>query len=121
MQAATFSRRRLAPPLALAPPPHARRFRGLAVGGGSTDEAAKACLLESLQVPKEFYLPEAVAVAGPERGAGVHTPVAGAKGAAVADEQHEENDPEDDNDDDDDDDDGGFLSFGASGDMEVDT
>lgn len=80
----------------------------------------KACLLESLQVPKRFYLPEAVAVAGPKRGTRAGTPVAGLKGgASVADEQSG-GVPSDVNDDDDDDD-GGFLSFGAAGDMEVDT
>lgn len=106
------------PPSLLQPVTH--RFRGLAIGGGSTDEAAKAGLLESLQVPKEFYLPEAVAVAGPKRGTGVHTSEAGAKGTAVAEGQQEEDDPGE-NDDDDEDDDGGFMSFGTSGQMEVDT
>eukprot|EP00903_Cladosiphon_okamuranus_P018711 g17224.t1 len=95
------------------------RFRGLAIGGGSADEAAMASLLESLQVPKEFYLPEAVAVAGPKLDTGgVHTPEAGAKGTAMAEGQPEEDGP---NGDEDEDDDGGFLSFGISGDMEVDT
>ena len=95
-------------------PPASHRFRGLAIGGGSTDEAAKARLLESLQIPKEFYLPEAAAVAVPKRCKGVDQRVAGVKGAAVAVEQQQEDDPDDD------DGDGGFLSFGAAGDMEVD-
>eukprot|EP00752_Nemacystus_decipiens_P017817 g15974.t1 len=94
------------------------RFRGLAIGGGSADDAARATLLESLLIPKEFYLPEAAAVSGPKRGTGGHPPAAGDKGAAVADAHQEKNDRVVD--DDDDDDDGGFLSFGTSGDMEVD-
>lgn len=94
---------------------HTHRFRGLAIGGGSGDEAGKARLLESLEVPKEFYLPEAAAVAGPKRGAGVMgAAVAGTKGAAVVADAELEEDAQDE-------DEGGFLSFGAAGDMEVDT
>lgn len=71
-------------------------------------------MLESLQIPKEFYLPEAVAVAPPKRGTGIDEPEVGRQGAAL--EREEDDDEEDD------DDDGGFLSFGGtSGEMDVDT
>lgn len=56
-----------------------------------------------------------MAVAGPKRGTGVDTPVAGVKGVAAAEQKEEEDDAGDHEDD------GGFLSFGTAGDMEVDT
>lgn len=71
------------------------RFRGLTVG----DAAGTAAELESLQVPQEFYLPEAM----PTQEV--------AKGVEVEKESREEESEDDDG--------GGFLSFGT-GAMEVD-
>ncbi|CAM9352548.1 unnamed protein product [Ectocarpus sp. 13 AM-2016] len=80
-------------------------FRGATVSGG--DDPAPAELLESLQIPKEFYLPEAAAVVGPQ---GENKGNSGGQGADVEEEDEEDDDEED----------GGFLSFGTSGQMDVD-
>ncbi|CBJ32020.1 conserved unknown protein [Ectocarpus siliculosus] len=82
------------------------RFRGATVSGG--DDPAPAQLLESLQIPKEFYLPEAAAVVGPQGGSKGNS---GGQDADVEEDVEEEND---------DDEDGGFLSFGTSAEMDVD-
>lgn len=91
------------------------RFQGISIGGGAADETG---LLESLQIPNEFYLPEAVAVAAPKRGTGSDKPVVGRQGAAAG--REEEDEAEEDGDEDED---GGFLSFrgGGRGEMDVDT
>lgn len=65
-------------------------------------------LLESLQIPKEFYLPEAVPSTDAVKGRGEEI---AREGEAEKDKQKDEEDGDDD---------GGFLSFGATG-MDVDT
>ncbi|CAM9593600.1 unnamed protein product [Ectocarpus sp. 12 AP-2014] len=80
-------------------------FRGATVSSG--DDPAPAELLESLQIPKEFYLPEAAAVVGPQGGN------KGNSGGQDVDVEEEDKEDEDDED-------GGFLSFGTSGEMDVD-
>ncbi|CAM9131722.1 unnamed protein product [Hapterophycus canaliculatus] len=109
-------------PLAVLRRAEARKSRQESAHLLDPDGAASADLLESLEIPKEFYLPEAAAVVAPKREKQAVDSTAKAREAAsAAGEGKDTSEGEEEDDDDDDDAAGGFLSFGAAGEMDVDT